>query len=181
LHVIAAPGSPEGAELVTPELVETVIKMLLEGYDSVVIDAGSNLDERTMTVLDNAETVILPVYPEMTALNAVTALLDYFNEVGSIGAKSMFVLNNVFAREILKLRDIESALGTKIAMDLLYDPFIYLKAVNEGVPIVIGAARTPAAERFTKLSSSAFGEDGYQVPGGLGDRKSNRFGFRRRG
>ena len=181
LHVIAAPGSPEGAELVTPELIETVIKMLLEGYDSVVIDTGSNLDERTMTVLDNAETVILPVYPEMTALNAVTALLDYFNEVGSIGAKSMFVLNNVFAREILKLRDIESALGTKIAMDLLYDPFIYLKAVNEGVPIVIGAARTPAAERFTKLSSSAFGEDGYQVPGGLGDRKSNRFGFRRRG
>jgi pilus assembly protein CpaE len=181
LHVIAAPGSPEGAELVTPELVETVIKMLLEGYDSVVIDAGSNLDERTMTVLDNAETVILPVYPEMTALNAVTALLDYFNEVGSIGGKSMFVLNNVFAREILKLRDIESALGTKIAMDLLYDPFIYLKAVNEGVPIVIGAARTPAAERFTKLSSSAFGEDGYQVPGGLADRKSNRFSFRRRG
>ena len=47
---------------------------------------------------------MLPVYPEMTALNAVTNLLDYFNEVGSIGGKSMFVLNNMFAREILKLK-----------------------------------------------------------------------------
>ncbi len=155
--------------------------MLLEGYDSIVIDAGSNLDERTMTILDAAETVILPVYPEMTALNAVAGLLDYFNEVGSIGGKSMFVLNNVFAREILKLRDIENALGTKIAIDLLYDPFIYLKAVNEGVPLVIGAARSPAAERLTKLSSSAFGEDGFRVPGSLNDKKAGRFAFRRRG
>jgi pilus assembly protein CpaE len=180
LHVIAAPGSPEGAALVTPELLETVIKMLLEGYDSIVIDVGSNLDERTMTVLDAAETVVLPVYPEMTSLNAVASLLDYFNEVGSIGGKSMFVLNNTFAREILKLRDIENALGTKISIDLLYDPFIYLKAVNEGVPVVIGSARTPAAERFTKLSSSAFGEDGFQVPEGAGERKPGRFAFRRR-
>ena len=37
-----------------------------------------------------------------------TALLDYLNETGSIGDKSTFVLNNMFAREILKLRDIES-------------------------------------------------------------------------
>ena len=104
LHVIAAPGSPEGAELVTPELIETVIKMLLEGYDSVVIDTGSNLDERTMTILDNAETVILPVYPEMTALNAVTALLDYFNEVGSIGGEV-----DVRAEQRVRSRDPQAA------------------------------------------------------------------------
>ena len=65
-------------------------------------------------------------------------LLDYLNEAGSIGAKATFVLNNVFARDILKLRDIEAALGTKISLDLPYDPFLYLKAVNEGVPIVLG-------------------------------------------
>ena len=47
----------------------------------------------------------------------------------------------MFAREILKLRDIESGLGTKIALDLPYDPFLYLKAVNEGMPVVLGAPR----------------------------------------
>lgn len=180
LHVIAAPGSPEGAQLVTAEHIETVLRVLLEGYDSIVVDAGSLLDERTMTVLERAEAVVLTVYPEMTALNAVHGLLDYFNEVGSIGRKSTFVLNNMFAREILKIRDIEHALGTKIAIDLPYDPFLYLKAVNEGVPVVIGAARSPAAERLTKLSSTAFGEDGFRVPESVDDRKPSRFGFRRR-
>ncbi len=122
------------------------------------------LDERTLTVFEAAETVILPVYPEIAALKAVHALLDYLNEAGSIGAKSTFVLNNMFARDILKLRDIEAALGTKISVDLPYDPFLYLKAVNEGVPIVLGAPRSPAAERLVKLSATAFGHDGYTVP-----------------
>ena len=86
----------------------------------------------------------------------------------------------MFAREILKLHDIEHALGTKIAIDLPYDPFIYLKAVNEGVPVVIGAARSPAAERLTKLSTTAFGEDGFHVPEFIDDRKARRFSLRRR-
>ncbi len=117
-----------------------------------------------MTVFEHAETVVMPVCPEMGALKSMHALLDYLSETGSVSAKSMFVLNNLFAREILKLRDIETALGQKITADLPYDPFIYLKAINEGVPVVIGAPKSQAAERLAKLSASAFGEDGYQVP-----------------
>jgi Flp pilus assembly CpaE family ATPase len=63
----------------------------------------------------------------------------------------------MFAREILRLRDVESALGTSIGAELAYDPFLYLKAVNEGVPVVDGAPRSSAAERLTKLSEAAFG------------------------
>ena len=47
-------------------------------------------------------------------------LLDYLNEAGSIDAKGTFVLNNLFARDILKRRDVEAALGTKITLDLQY-------------------------------------------------------------
>ena len=98
LHVLAAPGTPEGADLVTPEHVAKILKNLLEGYDSIVIDAGAVLDERSMTALEAAEAVMLPVYPEIAALRAVHNLIDYFNDVGSITQKSTFILNNVFAQ-----------------------------------------------------------------------------------
>jgi pilus assembly protein CpaE len=160
LHVLAAPAAPEAAEGVHPAHVARILATALESYDLVVIDAGSMLDERIMTVLEAADTVILPVYAEIAALKAMHALLDYFNEAGSIGLKSMFVLNNPFAREILKLRDVESALGSKVAFELPYDAFVYLKAVNEGVPVVIGAARSAPAERLVRLTGGAFGEDG---------------------
>ncbi|HET8784168.1 MAG TPA: AAA family ATPase [Candidatus Limnocylindrales bacterium] len=181
LHVIAAPMTPEAAELITPDHVVHVIGTLLEGYESVVIDAGSILDERTLNVFELAETIILPVYPEISALKSVHGLLDYLNETGVFGAKATFVLNNMFAREILKPRDIEAALGTKITTDLPYDPFLYLKAVNEGVPIVIGAPRSAAAERLTKLSASAFGLDTAAVaPEVAAARKPGLFRFGRR-
>jgi pilus assembly protein CpaE len=180
LHVLAAPSSPEASELITADHVSHILGTLLEAYDSIVVDAGSLLDERALRVFEAAETIVLPVHPEMSALKAVHGLLDYLNETGSIGGKSTFVLNNMFAREILKPRDIESALGTRISSDLPYDPFLYLKAVNEGVPIVLGAPRSPAAAQLVKLSATVFGADGFVVPAGGDAKRTRRFGFGRR-
>jgi pilus assembly protein CpaE len=180
LHVLAAPNTPEASELITADHISHILGTLIEGYDAVVVDAGSILDERVLRVFESAETIVLPVHPEMSALKAVHGLMDYLNEAGSIGNKSTFVLNNMFAREILKPRDIEAVLGTHITTDLPYDPFLYLKAVNEGVPVVLGAPRSPAAEQLVKLSSTAFGSDGYAVMAPEPDRKQRRFGFGRR-
>ena len=181
LHVLAAPTTPGAAEQITADHVINIVGTLLDGYESVVIDAGSTLDERILSVFELAETIILPVYPEIAALKAVHGLLDYLNEAGTFGAKATFVLNNMFAREILKLRDIEAALGTRISMDLPYDGFLYLKAINEGVPIVQGAARSAPAERLTRLSATAFGQDAFSVPAAAPERKGGLFGRRRKG
>jgi pilus assembly protein CpaE len=156
LAVFAAPGSPGLAETVTVAHVEELLTSICAAYEFVIVDAGSYLDERSLTALERAEGVVIPIYPEIAALKAVHLLIDYFNETGSIVAKTTFILNNVFAREILKLRDVENGLGAKIAVDLPYDPFLYQKAVNEGIPLVRGAARTVIAERFAQIASLAF-------------------------
>jgi pilus assembly protein CpaE len=165
LHVLCAPPTPELSELVTPEVVKNLLATLTSGYDHVIIDAGSTLDERTMLALEAADTVVIPVYPEIPALRSVHTLLEFLSDQGTLGTKTtVFVLNNAFARDILKQRDIEGVLGTKIAYDLPYDPFLYLKSVNEGVPVVLGAAQSPAAEKLIKLAGTVFGEDGSAVP-----------------
>jgi pilus assembly protein CpaE len=163
LLVLPAPSSPietDGSSPVTidREAVTTLVATLARGLDYVVIDAGSGLDRRTEAVLEMADAIVIPVAAEFPALKAVHALLDHFTEAGSVGAKTTFVLNGIYAREILKLSDIESALGTKIAVELPYDPFLYLKAVNEGIPIVIGAPRTRPAERLERLAQLVTGE-----------------------
>ena len=151
LHVLAAPTSPEWPSSITADHIDTILTTLLESYDLVVIDAGSWLDERTMTAFEPAETIFAGLPGDRGAQGA-HGLLEYLNEAGSGSAKSTFVLNNKFAREILKLRDVENALGTKVATELPYDPFMYLKAVNEGVPVVLGA---PAHRLRSNWSGSA--------------------------
>ena len=51
LHVLAAPISPEASELVTPDHISHILGTLLEGYDAVVVDAGSILDEGVLRIL----------------------------------------------------------------------------------------------------------------------------------
>jgi pilus assembly protein CpaE len=160
LGVFAAPSSPELAELITVQHVEELLTTVSSAYDFVVVDAGSYLDERSLAVLDRADGVILPIYPEIAALKAAHVLIDYLTGTSAIVAKTSFILNNLFVRELLKLRDVENGLGAKIALDLPYDPFLYQKAVNEGVPIVRGAAKTVIAERFAQIAALAFGSHG---------------------
>lgn len=181
LHVLAAPTGPELADLITADHIDKILSTLLDTYDQVVIDTGSWLDERTLRAFEHADTVLFVVNPEIAALKAMTALVEYLNEAGTVAAKTTFVLNNTFGREILKVRDVEQALGTKVGADLPYDPFLYLKAVNEGVPIVLGAPKSPAAGQLVKLSTTAFGPNGVQVPPATAERKSSgRFSLRRR-
>ena len=94
----------------------------------------------------------------------------------STGAKATFVLNNVFARDILKMSQIEAALGTRVAVELPYDPYIYLKAINEGVPVVLGAQRTGAAERLTRLAAVAFELDAAPPMPALPDKRGSLLG-----
>jgi pilus assembly protein CpaE len=184
LHVIAAPQSPEHSELVTAEHIGKILSIITDTYDTIVIDAGSTLDDRAMTVFEHASTVVLPVYPEIAALKAVRSLVDYLTDTGSVGAKALYVLNNMFAKEILRLRDIEGALGTKVSADLPYDAFLYLKAVNEGIPVVRGAARTTPAERFQTLATTVFGGGTALATGeaikATDGKKGGFFGRRRR-
>jgi len=177
LDIIPASVAPEFSAGITAAQVEQLLETAVIAYDAVVIDAGSFLDLPALAALDRSDGVIFAVHPEIAALKALHSLLETLGEMGSVGARATFVLNNAFAKDILKMRDIEGALGTKIAVELPYDPFLYLKAVNEGVPIIRGAPRSLAAERLVQLSQIVF-DSGAAAPSPVAaeERKAGRFG-----
>ena len=179
LDVIAAPGSPEAGRDITPEQVNLALSTARTAYETVVIDAGSDLDERSLAVLERAEAVVIPIVPEIGALKALHSLLDYLTEVGSAAAAATFVLNHQFAREMLSMKQIEAAIGTKIEAEIPYDPGLYLKAINEGVPIVRSAPTSPPARALARLAAIATG--GPEAAVMTHDERRGRLGaFRRR-
>jgi pilus assembly protein CpaE len=180
LHVLAAPGTPGSSELVKPDHVERLLHTALEAFDTVVVDAGSVLDECTLAAFDQADSLVLTVYPEVSALKAVVVLLDYLNETGSMSMKAAFVLNQIFAKELLKLAQVEGSLGVKISAELPYDPFLYLKAANEGIPVVQGAPRSLPAERLNRLARMLLGEAVVTAPAPPREERRGLLGFRRR-
>jgi pilus assembly protein CpaE len=178
IHVLAAPPTPGFSSLVSGEQVELILIRALEAYEVVVVDAGASMDDRMLAVFSRSDAVILPVLPEIPALNAVHLLLDQLTETGAVGGTTMFVLNNAFARDLLRRSDIESALGAKITAELPYDATVYLKAVNEGVPVILGAPKSVPAERLRALATIVFGP-AESTATGSPKEKHSLFGRRR--
>lgn len=180
LAVLAAPGTPESGRLITPEQVSLALSTARTAFGTIVIDAGSELDERSLAVLERAEAVLIPIVPEIGALKALHSLLEYLTEVGSAAAAATFVLNHLFAREMLSMKQVEAAIGTKVEAEIPYDAGLYLKAINEGIPIVRSAPTSPPARALGRLAAIATGRG--DVPAAsLDERRGLLGGFRRRG
>jgi pilus assembly protein CpaE len=179
LAVLAAPGTPESGRLITPEQVNLALSTARTAYDTIVIDAGSELDERSLAVLGLAEAVVIPIVPEIGALKALHSLLEYLTEVGSAAATATFALNHLFAREMLSMKQIEAAIGTKVEVEIPYDAGLYLKAINEGIPIVRSAPTSAPARALGKLAAAAAGVDESSAPS-RDDRRGRLGGLRRR-
>ena len=134
-----------------------MLERALEAFDIVIVDAGTTMDERMFAISSRSDTVVIPVLPEIPALNAVRLLMEQLTDTGALGATTVFVLNNAFARDLLKRSDIENALGAQISADLPYDSIAYLKAVNEGNPVVRSAPKSTAANGLRNLSNIVLG------------------------
>ena len=76
--------------------MELVLERALEAFDIVIVDAGTTFDDRMLAISSRSDTVIVPVLPEIPALNAVHLLMDQLTETGALGATTVFVLNNAF-------------------------------------------------------------------------------------
>jgi MinD-like ATPase involved in chromosome partitioning or flagellar assembly len=58
-------------------------------------------------------------------------------------------------------------------MTIPYDAFVFLKSVNEGVPVVVGAPRSAAAEQLNRLASRI---SGIEVTDAVTERRSKGLG-----
>jgi pilus assembly protein CpaE len=180
LHVYCAPRTPDLVETVRPEGVQRFLSNAKTMYEVVVIDAGSTLDERTFAIFEQADDIVFPLYPEIASLKSLHALLDTLSEAGTVAAKTTFVVNHIFAREMLRLRDIENTLAARVSLELPYEPMVYLKAVNEGIPVVRGAPRSAPAERLTRLALQLVGDVPLEALAATDNRRRGLGGLLRR-
>ena len=182
LHVIGAPGSPELAQLVTARHVERLLATVIPGYDAIILDAGSSLDERTLAAFEQAECIVVPITAELGALKALHTVIEYLRETGdAVVDKMTLVLNGMFPKEPLRTTDVETALAAKISMELPYDALVYVKAINEGVPVITGSPRSSAADRLSRLAGMALAGDGPATEPARRERRRGFGGLLRRG
>ena len=159
LLVLAGSTGPAVASRVGADNVGPILETVLLTVPTVVVDAGSHLDSRALAIIELADTLVAVVAPELPALQAVHAMIEYLHETSSSAPEPTIVINEVFAHAMLTTADVEGALGKRLTARIPHDGLLFQRAVNEGTPVVRIASASAPAQRFMELAAVVLGED----------------------
>jgi pilus assembly protein CpaE len=157
LQVLAAPANPDADFRVSVEQLEQALEIVRGRFDQVIVDCGSRLDPRTLWMLEQADTHVFVIFPEIAALRATSLLLGFLAETATLRARTHFVVNHIFPKELLKTRDVENLLRAKPIAEIPYTEVEMIRAVNEGVPVVSSHAGSPVALALQKVAQAVIG------------------------
>jgi pilus assembly protein CpaE len=157
VQVLAAPSHPDADFRVSVDQLERALAILRPRFDTVIVDCGSRLDPRTLWMLEQASTHVFVIFPEIAALRATSVLLGFLAETATLRARTHFVVNHLFPKELLKTRDIENLLRSRPAAEIPYTEVDMIRAVNEGVPVVTSRPDSQVAMALTKVAQAIVG------------------------
>jgi pilus assembly protein CpaE len=159
LAVLTAPADPEADLRVTLDQLQRVVEVLRPSFDRIVFDLGSRLDERTIWVLEQADINFLVVVPEIAALRATSMLASFLAESTPLRARTHFVVNHLFAKEVLRTKDIEDLLRASATAEIPFTESEMIRSLDEGVPFVTQRPESPAALAIRRIAQTIVGTD----------------------
>lgn len=152
LTVFGGPYRADDAADVSAEHLGGLVNALRGVYGTVVIDAGSTLDMRALTVLARADRVAMVLTPDIPALRLLHAALQVMSESGSAAERAVFVVNDIYPRPMIGPEQIEEHLGIKVGLQVPYDAENFVRAANEGQPLISLARRSAPAAAIRRLA-----------------------------
>jgi pilus assembly protein CpaE len=157
LNVLAAPARPEADFRVSLENLQRIVELMQPSFDHILVDLGSRLDPRSLWLLEQSNAHVFVLFPEIAALRATSILMAFLADTAPMRARTHVVINHLFAKELLKTRDIENLLRAKPAAEIPYTEVEMIRSVNEGVPLVMSRPSSPAAIAMRRLAQAVIG------------------------
>ena len=149
VQILAAPSSPEQAELVDPEHVERILKILRNHYDYILVDTAPSYSDINLNVLDASDVITLVLNQDLTTLKHVKSAKEIFATL-KYANRTRIVLNQQ-SREGIKVKDLETALDGRLTAMIPEDQRVVRTAINKGMPFVIGHGSSQVAASITQL------------------------------
>jgi pilus assembly protein CpaE len=161
--LLAGSPTPQTQPLMSADETTRIIEGVIASIPTVIVDLGSNLDDRVMAAIDAADDVVIVVTPDFPALKSVFSFFEYLGQAGK-ATEPTVVVNETYALQTLTPGDIENALARRVTIRIPYDPLLYLRAANQGTPVYSGAPTSQPARRFDQLAGLLLGEDAPASP-----------------
>ena len=157
LEVLSAPANPLSWNDVSPDHVRQVLQALGRKFDAVVADTSGSLSQRTLTVLEEASTVLWVTTPDYSSVRDTLQAMRAISTMELIPEDRIRLVLNVTSPDLdVRPESIEEALGVPIFWMIPYEPRLR-RSGQLGQAFVDARPRSPWAESVVGLSRSLSG------------------------
>jgi pilus assembly protein CpaE len=151
LRVLLAPVHPEDADAVTASRVATVLGMLRELADIVVIDTSASFDDVVLAAIDVSDEVYAVATMDVASIKNTRVSLQKLAQLGYDSSRTKLVLNRADSKVWLDVGEVEHSIEAETIARVPSDRLVP-RSVNRGVPVVIDAPRSAVARSLLGLA-----------------------------
>ncbi len=157
LHVsgvqfLAAPFSPEDANMVSSAQAERIISTLRVYYDYVIVDVNGAFDDISIACMDIASQILF------VTGNDVPSLINAQKSLSIIKAltdeQKIKLIIGKMGEGSIGISDISKALGMIVTNAIPEEKKALINAANQGNPIVLSSPRCKASAKIAEIADS---------------------------
>jgi len=152
VRVLMAPTRPDHASVVTVEFLREVYATLRSSYDFLVVDTPPGFTPEVIASIDSSSYVCVVGTLDSFSLKNTKLGLETLELMGYDTNRIRVVLNRAGTKVGITKEDVASVMGREPDVFIPSDREIP-KAINHGMPIVLGQEGSEAARGFTALAS----------------------------
>ena len=165
LQVLCAPKSPEYAEMVSAEKVQSLLSILRSYYDYVIIDTSPSLNDVIMTAIEASSTILFVTGLDISILKNSKLSMSVLESLQQKD-KVRLIVNRAMEVSSIKVEDVQNIIDCPIWARIPSDYKVAVTALNRGVPFVVGAPGTKLAQAITTIADALVdGRKDAMVPG----------------
>ena len=157
VDVLLAPPRIEMAEMVLIRDVEKTLSLMRRLYDLVIVDTGVGLDELTLALLDQADTILEIVTYDATTIRNTIAMAETFQKIGYPPSKVKYLVNRADASAGIDPNDLRVALGREPEYKIRSEGQVVGPASNQGAPFVTADPGAGVSRDVLEVAQSLFG------------------------
>lgn len=146
IHVLCSPKSPEYAETISAEKIQSLLSLLRSYYDFVIIDTPPFFTDVIITALESSSNILFVTGLDISILKNSKVSLALLESL-QMTDKMRLVVNRAVDMSSITVDDVQKILGYPIWAKIPSDYKVAVTALNRGIPFV---ASNPAS----KLSQS---------------------------
>jgi pilus assembly protein CpaE len=153
VYLLAAPKRIEEGELVSDLTIGTVLELMRQLFDYVIVDCGDHVDENAVAAWERSEHLFYVLNQTIAAARCAWRFIDLFERLGLTTLEPRFVLNRYSPSHPLTDKAIESTLAKPIYAKIPADPRTFENIEMKAQDLFQVAANSPVAHAVLELAA----------------------------